>query len=126
MLAGLKKRPSASSESFAEMEELRRENQQLREPLAALQRDYDQLQLRLRELETQVPKTSSNSSKPPSSDGLKKPRTRSLRQALSRKTGGQPGDEGQTLLLSETTVNTCEALLCAFQGQPFIPSTAPT
>jgi transposase len=64
--------------------------QGLREQLAEQSRLIQQLR-------DQLAKNSQNSSKPPSSDGLKKPKTVSLREAGKRAPGGEVGHQGNTL-----------------------------
>src|SRR5664279_3152485 len=56
------------------------------------------LMARVAELERRLGLNSSNSGKPPSSDGMKKPaRVASLRERSNKKPGGQKGHEGETL-----------------------------
>jgi transposase len=56
-----------------------------------------EMRLKLIELEARLNKNSSNSSKPPSSDGYKKPKIANSRVKSNKKTGGQIGHTGSTL-----------------------------
>src|SRR3954468_5311546 len=86
----------AMASSDAVIQALQAENAQLRADNAVLT-------ARLAELERRLGLNSSNSGKPPSSDGLKKlPRAGSLREPTGRKSGGQIGHPGKTLCRTET------------------------
>jgi transposase len=66
--------------------------------IAAQAAEIAALKARLAELERRLGLNSSNSGKPPSSDGLKKPaRVSSLRDRSGKKPGGQKGHKGETL-----------------------------
>jgi len=63
---------------------------------------FEKMEARIKELEDQLSKNSKNSSKPPSSDGYKKPSPKSLRQKTNRKAGGQKGHTGHNLKMTKT------------------------
>lgn len=98
----------------AVIEALRAEN-------ALLRAENISLTERLAEVERRLGLNSSNSGKPPSSDGLKKPpRVSSLREPSGKKTGGQKGHPGTTLRRTTTPDATVDHYpeACAACGEP--------
>src|SRR5471030_1201874 len=66
--------------------------------IAAQAAEIAALKAQIAELERRLGLNSSNSGKPPSSDGLKRPaRVKSLREPSGKPTGGQKGHQGETL-----------------------------
>jgi transposase len=97
-----------------------------REQNERLTKQNEELSKRIKELEGQLAKNSRNSSKPPSSDGLKKPKPKpkSLREKSGRKSGGQKGHQGKTLSMVEKpdytvthTVDQCQCCGCSLKGK---------
>ena len=78
------------------------------------------LEDKVSELEGRLKLNSTNSSKPPSSDGLQKPAPKSLREKSGRKPGGQPGHCGHTLKQVEkpdhTQIHSLEICACGKCG----------
>jgi transposase len=115
--------PAGEAEDFllvAQFERLLKEN-------AALKEFIEGLQNRIAELERRLGLDSSNSSKPPSSDGLKKPaRTMSLREPSGKPGGGQKGHPGETLrqVMTPDVVINHYPESCAHCGAVLTPAAA--
>ena len=116
------------------LEDLQAENEQLRATLERKEAEIAGLRQRLEELERRVGLNSSNSGKPPSSDGPAKPpaqqRTKSQRGRSGKRSGGQRGHKGSTLRQTDSpdriqthlppSCDACSAPLAAAdtQGEP--------
>lgn len=102
----------------AENAALHNECQLLRDECQSLRDENQVLRAEVRELKEKASKNSHNSSKPPSSDGLSKPKPKNLRQPGKRSTGGQPGHPGHTLRMVDKPDHTVRHLVerCADCG----------
>ncbi len=99
----------------------------LQAEIALLRSENAALRGRLAELERCLGLNSSNSGKPPSSDGLKKPpRVSSLREPSGKKSGGQNGHPGETLRRTEPPDATIHHYpeVCAGCGEPLTAAMA--
>ena len=77
-----------------------------------------QLNQTIHELKEQLNKNSKNSSKPPSSDGFKKPAPKSLRKPSGRKAGGQSGHPGTHLAVITEPDNIIKHMPSACESCP--------
>ena len=93
--------------------------------LNSLQQSFDaqtaliaQLNQTIQELKEQLNKNSKNSSKPPSSDGFKKPTPKSLRKPSGKKVGGQEGHQGTFLSVLSDPDEIVKHMPSACEGCP--------
>ncbi len=82
---------------FAELTALRTVVKDLQARVTLLEAENQSLRTEVKELRGKLAKNSQNSSKPPSTDGYKKPKPKSLRKPSGKKSGGQKGHPGARL-----------------------------
>jgi cell division protein FtsB len=78
--------------------ELEKENKELKDKIIKLEEDLEKANKTISSLKARIKKDSSNSSKPPSTDGFKK-KIHNFREKTDKKVGGQPGHKGSRLEL---------------------------
>lgn len=89
--------PDLTKLSVAQKDELIRMLWPLQQQVQDLMAQMLVMQERIKQLEGRLALNSKNSSKPPSSDGLRKPAPKSLRASGKKPNGGQQGHTGNTL-----------------------------
>ena len=89
-------------ELIKKIEEMAATISDLEKQVAMLSARIEQLLEENKELREKLNKNSRNSSKPPSSDGLKKPSPTNLREKTGKKVGGQDGHKGSNLNIKAT------------------------
>lgn len=122
--------PDLTQLSHAQKDELIRLLWPLQQQVQDLMAQMAVMQERIAQLEGRLAKNSKNSSKPPSSDGLRKPAQKSLRQPGQHPNGGQKGHSGSTLRQStqvdETIVHFGETRCSACHREIFEQEVAET
>ncbi|MFH1319551.1 MAG: transposase, partial [Bacteroidota bacterium] len=93
--------------------QLHHENERLNKQVKLLSKQVELLMARVKELEGMLHKDSSNSHKPPSSDGYKKV-IKNNRLKGERAQGGQPGNAGNTLKMVD---NPDKRVICKVKGK---------
>ncbi len=98
---------------FNELQQLQRSVKSLQDRVVSLEAenyklrdDNSKLREEVKELTGKLAKNSSNSSKPPSTDGYQKPKPKSLRKPSGKSPGGQQGHPGARLERVETPDHT--------------------
>jgi len=105
--------------SEEEYNQLRKQNELLMQQVQILTATVKELNQTIVELREQLNKNSHNSSKPPSSDGYKKPKPKSLRTPSGKKQGGQTGHKGTHLEASAKPDEIIPCMPTSCKGCPY-------